>query len=420
MPSTARFGWEAFVAFRYLGAKRKQTFVSLITFISILGVATGTAALIIALALMTGFEEDIRARIFGGHAHIQVLRLRGGADLGDGTDVSEVLRQVRGVPGIQAASPVAQGYALLAASGSAEKVELLGVEPSGEGRAVAAPGAFTAGSFDPIAEWKEGDAVAPILLGLDLARALRAEPGDRLQATLVAPRLTPWGVIPRTAWFEVAGVFDAGLYESNATRAFIPLRLACRLFSVNGGSWVSARVEDTNRIAEVEGRLRAALGAGWVVDDLLARNHSLLAAMKWEKLTLFIAISLIVCVGALNIVSTLILLVMEKVRDIGALVSMGAGTRGIMLLFMLQGLVIGLAGTIGGVLAGFGAATALDHWQIIRLDPEVYYISHVPFRARPEDALAVALMAVAISFLATLYPAWKASRLDPAQALRYE
>lgn len=412
-------GYEMFIALRYLKAKRKQTFISLITLISILGVAVGTAALVIALALMTGFEEDIKDRIFSGNAHIQVMRMKGGRDIGE---LEPILTRLEELPSIAAVAPVAEGFGLLSggASGTGEKAEFQGIDPVMEKRVATRIGTLVSGSFDDLSKWDGSDTLPPVVLGVDLANALGVETGDRLQATLVSPRLTPWGVMPRTLWVRVAGVFDAGFYDYNAVRCYMPLGLACRLFNVDGASWISARAVSTDAIPEAESEIRNALGDDFFVDNMLRRNRALLAALKWEKLTLFVAISLIVMVGALNIVSTLILLVMEKVHDIGALVAMGATSRGIMTLFLVQGLVIGLLGTFSGVALGTVVSVAMDAWQVIRLDPDVYYISHVPFHARPLDALGVALLAVAISFLATLYPSWKASRLDPVQALRYE
>ena len=416
--SRISFGYELFIALRYLGAKRKQTFVSLITFISTLGVGVGTAALVISLALMTGFEQDIKERIFGGNAHIIVERLRG-REIGE---IRSVLSRISSVPGVVAGSPVAEGFGLLSGgpTATAKYAVFYGVDPALEAKVTSIPSSMVSGSFQQLQAWKEGESQPPVVLGADMARALGVDTGDAVQATLVSSRLTPWGVLPRTLWFRVGGIFDAGFFEYNSVRCYLPIALASRLFNVDGATWISVRLRDASLIPEAEEGIRRGLGQDFYVDDMPRQNRSLLSAMRLEKVLMFIAISLIVMVAALNIVSTLILLVMEKVRDIGALVAMGATSRGIMALFLIQGLVIGLVGTVSGVSLGLVTTKVMDHLKWPALDPDVYYLSHVPFRAQPLDALGVALLAVAISFLATLYPSWKASRLDPVQALRYE
>jgi lipoprotein-releasing system permease protein len=410
--------YEAFIALRYLGAKRKQTFVSVISLISILGICVGTAALVIALALMTGFEQDIRERIFRGNAHINIHRLRGGRDIGE---VDEVLRRISAVSGVISAAPVAEGFGLLSggASGAAEKALFLGVDPAREAGVTSIGSSMVSGSFDRLAERGEERQV-PAVLGAELAVSLGVDTGDTVQAMLVSARLTPWGALPKTAWLRVVGIFDAGFFEYNTVRCYLPIDDACRLFNVDGASWIAVRVEGISQIRQVEERIQEALGDDFYVANMLDQNQPLLSALKIEKLLMFIAISLIVMVAALNIVSTLVLLVMEKVRDIGSLVAMGATSRGVMLLFLLQGLVIGLVGTISGVTIGSVVSRVLDTYRVIRLNPDVYYIAHVPFRAEPMDALGVALLAVTISLLATVYPSWKASRLDPVEALRHE
>jgi len=305
-------------------------------------------------------------------------------------------------------------------SSLAEKAIFFGVDPDRERGVTAIPSSMVSGAFEELSAWKEGDERAPVVLGADLARSVGVDTGDTLQATLVSMRLTPWGAIPRTFWFRVAGVFDVGFYEYNSTRCYIPLDLARRLFHMDGASWIAVRAASVAQIPAVEEEIKRSLGSDFYVDNMLRQNRSLLSALRVEKILMFIAISLIVMVAALNIVSTLILLVMEKVSDIGALVAMGATSRGIMAVFLIQGLLIGVVGTVAGLGLGITVSQVLDAYQLIPLDPDLYYISHVPFRARPLEAAGVALLALAISFLATVYPSWKASRLDPVQALRYE
>ena len=243
---------------------------------------------------------------------------------------------------------------------------------------------------------------------------------ERSRAGIVTKTtLTPFGSVPRPTWLRVAGLFDAGFYEYNISRAYIPLETARKIYRVPKANQIELRVRSLSDIDAVEGAVREALGQSFLVENLVRQNRSLLSALRWEKLLMFIVISLIVLVAALNIVSTLILMVMEKVRDIGTLVALGASSRSILVLFVLQGLIIGVFGTALGVGGGVVSSLLCDRYRLIPLDPDVYFVPFVPFRVRVFDSAAISLLAVTISLLATLYPAWRASRLDPVEALRH-
>jgi len=409
--------YELFIALRYLRAKRKQTFVSLITFISVAGVAVGVMALTISLALMTGFEEDIQNRILNGSAHITVIPARHQDEL---ENPAATVARLRAVPGVAAASAIVQGSGVLTNEyGTVVRVAIVsGIDPKEHEPVVALDRHMLEGKASAIASVPEGDR-PPLLLGRDLAADLGVAPGELVRLFVQTTTLTPMGPMPRPIWMRVAGTLDAGFYEYNAIRAYVPLETGRRLFHVAGTNEIEIRVRSLPDIDETEVGVEKALGEGYLVDNLVRQNKSLLSALRWEKLLMFIVISLIVLVAALNIVSTLILMVMEKVRDIGTLVALGATSKGILGLFVLQGVIIGVFGTFLGLAGGVTTSLVMDHYRLIQLDPNVYFVPFVPFRVKIIDSAAIALLAVAISFVATIYPAWRASRLDPVEALRH-
>ncbi|HKY33370.1 MAG TPA: ABC transporter permease [Candidatus Polarisedimenticolia bacterium] len=410
--------YELFLAARYLSARRKQTFITVITTISILGVAVGVAALIIGLALATGIHQEIRSRILGANAHVTVFAPPGQESILEHAALEE---RLRAVPGVAATAPVVfeKGLMLSELGGSGEAVFLKGVDPAAEARVTEVGGLFIAGRLEDLAA--SGGGPDRVALGKDLARSLGVGIGDRVRVVVPQVRLSPWSVEARRPVFEVAGILDSGFYDYDAGWAYLSLESARRLFGLGDvAGLIEIRLADPDRLAELRPAISAAAGDAYPVTDMVEMNRTFFAALRTEKLLTFLVIGLIVVVAALNIVSTLILMVMEKVRDIGTLVSMGATSRGIMTLFMAQGLLIGVTGTTAGCLAGLGTAWVLDAYRLVPLPADVYFIPYVPFRVRPVDFAAIASTALAISFLATLYPAWKASRLDPVEALRYE
>jgi lipoprotein-releasing system permease protein len=412
-----RFAYELHLALRYLRFHRGHTFLSVITLISVAGVTVGTAALVIALALMSGFEKEVRERIIKGSAHLTLI------NASDPTfeDAETLASRVEAVPGVAAAGPVLSTPAMIVNEhlGIPQYAEVHGIDPPKQGRVVElglGAGEPLSALGDPTGSGRDG-----IVLGKDLAARLAVVPGDPVRLLVPRLRLTPFAPIPRSLILQVVGTFQADAYPQDAQRAYVSLDCARRLLDAPGrASWIEIRLADLGRLDAMKAALSRDMGASWIVVDLIEQNQEILKALNTEKLILFLAIGLIVIVAALNIVSTLILMVTDKFKEIGALTAMGAKPSGIALVFMLQGVTIGLVGTALGLTLGSGLAWWLDRYRMIRLSPDVYYITHVPFASRPLDAVFVGLVTLVVSFVATLYPAWKAATLDPVEAIRHE
>lgn len=413
--------YEMFLALRYLKARRKQTFTSVVTAVSVLGITVGVCALVIALALLTGFQQDIQSKILGANAHVMIWRSAAQPI----ESWREVVATARTVPGVVSAAPAILQSAMLDSGITPAFANVKGIDPELEMATTELLDALVEGSVSGLS----ADAERPgIILGRDLATSLVVRPGDDVRLMTLAPwMLTPFGVGIATERFQVAGIFEAGMFEYDNTWALIGLEHAQELFGMaeseevgDSVSLIEVKVEDIFDTERVMQSLREALDDNYFIMDWRQMNEVFFSALQLERLAMFVTISLIVMVAALNIVATLVLMVMEKNRDIGILLSMGATRRAILWTFMLQGLIIGLVGTLVGLVLGIGLSKIFDHYRLISLPEQVYYLSHVPFTVRAIDFCLVGLMAVAISFLATLYPAWRASRLDPVEALRYE
>jgi lipoprotein-releasing system permease protein len=409
--------FELRVALRYLTARRKQAFISVISAISVLGVVVGVMALMVALGLMTGLQREIRSKILGATAHISIFR--SGNEPFD--NYRDVVAKVRTVPGVLGAAPAVYGKGLMMTAGGSAVATLKGVVPAQERTVTDLASQVEEGQLAALDQVAEGS-LPPVLLGRDLASTLGVGVGDVLSVTSPNGRLSPYGMVPSVKKFRVAGTVHSGLYEFDAQWAYIPLAVAQRLFTEgsDSASLVEVRIDDIYAVKEVAPRIVAALGDGYLTTDWIMMNQSLFSALWLEKVAIGITIGLIVMVAALNIVATLILLVMEKHKDIAILVSMGASRGAITRIFMLQGTVIGALGTLTGAVLGWGLCRILDHYKLIRVPVDVYQISYVPFTLLPLDAATVIVGAVLICFLATIHPARGASRLDPAEALRYE
>ena len=410
--------FELHLAARYLRVHRGRTFLSVITLISIAGVAVGTAALVIALALMTGFEQDMRERILRGSAHLQILD----AGRSSFTDAVEVVERAEAIPGVAGAAPVLYSPAMIMndVGGTPAYAELQGVDPALQGRVIDF-GPENRG--DPLGALtqKTESARAGIVLGADLAADLAVEPGDLVRVLVPKVRLTPFTPIPRSLVLEVVGTFRTGAYPQDSQRAYLALDVSRRLLEApETASWVELRLTDPRRLPAMKREIARAMGDRFVVLDLLEQNKEILKAFNTEKLFLFLAIALIVVVASLNIVSTLVLMVNDKVREIGTLTALGARRWSIAAVFMLQGVVIGALGAFVGLSLGTGLSWWLDRFEVMKLNPDVYFIAHVPFATRPADVIVVGAAALLIAFVATIYPAWKAASLEPVEAIRHE
>ena len=409
----ASFEW--FVSLRYLRAKRKQKFISLITLISILGVAVGVMALIVVLSVYTGFTEGLRDQIIGVNSHL-IIQSYGGAI----NDPEAVMAETANVPGVVAQTPMIYTQALITAASNSSGVVLRGIDPASATRVVTIGDKMTSGTLDSL-----GMATNPpaIVLGRDLARTLQVMPGDRVQ--LLAPNgpLTPMGVLPKVRVCVVSGDFSTGMFEYDSNMGYLGLDTARSLAGLDQDQAVHAievRVRDVEAANTVAAAISQKLGPGYAVRDWMQLNQNLFAALKLEKLGIFIALDLIILVAALNIISALIMVVMEKTRDIAILKSMGAKTSSIMRIFFYQGLVIGVVGTVLGVLSGLGLCAILKRYQIIELPSNVYPMSTIPIKVVPADVTIIAISALIITLAATLYPSWKAAKVRPAEALSYE
>jgi lipoprotein-releasing system permease protein len=403
------------VAVRYLTARRKQAFISLISGVAVVGVAVGVMAVLIALGLMTGLQSEIRTRILGATAHVSIFQGRGDPF----ENYAEVVEKVRQVPGVAGAAPAVYGKALLTSTSGSAVATLKGIVPADEATVTDVVEQIREGDVAPLEEPWEGP--APVLLGSALADTLNVGVGDVVTVTSPKGRLSPIGVLPRVARVRVAGTVKTGLFEFDSSWAYLPLEAAQRLFEQrNQATLVEVRLDDMFAVREGAAAILDTLGHGYLTTDWVQMNQSLFSALWIEKMAIGITIGLIVVVAALNIVATLVLMVMEKHKDIAILRSMGASRGAITRIFMLQGTIIGAVGTAVGGVVGWGACRVLDHYQLIRIPEDVYQIASVPFRLLPGDATVVLVSALLVCFLATLHPARVAARIDPAEALRYE
>ena len=407
--------YELFVAIRYLLAKRKQAFISLISFISVIGVGVGVIAVLISLALMTGLQKELRERIVGSSAHVYVFKMGEGI-----VDIPAEVAKLRQVPRVVGVAPASVGKGLLTAGVDQQApVTIKGIDPQLEPSVTDIRAAIREGTLDGIRSGPE--AMDGIVLGIDLAKTLEVRVGDSVRLLTPDQVLTPFGGMPRTRTFKVVGIFALGLFEFDSEYALVDLPVAVRVFGKERPvDFLQVRLDDMFASRSVAEEIPRRLGEEYATEDWAQMNRSLFSALWLEKMAISITIGLIIMVAALNIVASLVLLVMEKSRDIAILKTMGSSAASIRRIFMLQGLIIGLIGTGGGTLVGCALIYLVDRYELIQVPIDVYQISHVPFTLLPQDLIAVVVAALLICFVATIYPSRQASKLDPAQALRYQ
>jgi lipoprotein-releasing system permease protein len=405
--------FELFIATRYLLARRKQAFISVISLISGIGLTVGVTAVLIVLALMTGLQSEMRDRLIGAAAHVYVTK-SGGLDLAD-QEVTKLLT----VPHVVGAAPTVLGYGLAQSGGASLPLTIKGIDPAREKTVSNIPTSIIKGSFDELAS-QGNDELPGILIGKDLAENLGVTIDDAIRVLTLEGPLTPLGPSSSQKAFRVVGIFSIELYEFDSAYGLVDLRIAQRILDRARPDYIEVRVDELFAASEVADDIPRRLGPEYLAEDWILRNKGLFDALWLEKMAMSIAIGLIVLVAAMNIIASLIMLVMEKTRDIAILKTMGASTASIRRIFMLQGLIIGVVGTGSGALLGTSLIYVLDHYKLIRIDLSVYQITNVPFKLQLLDFVVVVVVAVLVSFLATIYPSRQAARLDPAQALRYE
>ncbi|HLB95276.1 MAG TPA: lipoprotein-releasing ABC transporter permease subunit [Nitrospiria bacterium] len=412
--------YELFIGLRYLKAKRRQRSISLNTLISIGGVTLGVAALIATLAVMTGFKEDLRDKILGTNSHIVI------SDRTHDTlkDYRMVLERVKKNARVVAATPFIYNQVLLASEGTVYGVVLRGIDPALEGTVTDIEKNIVQGSLSVLESppSEPGSEALPqpgILIGKELAGRLATFLGDTINVISPAGKPGPLGIIPKIRRFTVVGIFDSGMYEYDSTLAYISIAAAQDFFGLGDEvTGVEVKVDDifiAGKVAEV---IEEELGFPYWARDWMTLNRNLFSALQLEKIMMFIILVLIILVASFNIVGTLTMIVVEKSREIAILKAMGAKRLAVMRIFMIDGIIIGLVGTVIGIPLGYGVCELLQNFYTLPSD--IYYISHLPVKIRLMDVILVSVSAVTISFLATLYPSYQAAQLNPAEALRYE
>jgi lipoprotein-releasing system permease protein len=406
---------EYYVALKYLLAKRKQTFISIITVISVAGVAVGVMALILVIGVMSGFERELKDRILGATAHVHVTSLEGSLP-----DPRSLEKRVRSIPGVVGASPYVFTQMMIS-SGTAQAGGVLrGVDIGTVGDVTGLPRDIRMGSLEglkaPTAEGLPG-----VILGKELAGNLGTTVGDIVEVLVPGGSVTPMGAFPRVKRFRVTGIMESGMYEYDSTFAYVDIGEAAALLGMEGrASGIEVKVDDIYEANRTAARIRSTLGYPFWAKDWMQTNKNLFSALWLEKVVMSVILVLIILVAAFNIISTLIMVVMEKTRDIAIMMTMGATRKSIRRIFALDGILIGVAGTVTGASVAAFLTFLQRKFQIVRLSSEVYYISTLPISFEAGNVLLICVCSVMICFLATLYPAGQAARVDPAEAIRYE
>jgi lipoprotein-releasing system permease protein len=410
--------YELFISLKYLRAKRKQRFISLITFISIIGVMVGVMTLIIVLSVMSGFEREVRTHILDINAHIFVLSLKG--PISEYENLVDKIRQEHGVKG---AAPFIYSQVMLTSDQAVSGAVLRGVEVECISQVSNLPKILKAGEIETLntSKLKDEQTIPSLIMGQELARTLGVWVGDTV--SLISPfgHITPLGQVPNVKQFFVGGIFASNMYEYDSSLVYISLYQAQQFLNLKDTvTGLEVKIDKIFKAREFADTLQSKLGFPFWTKNWIDMNKSLFSALKLEKFTMFLILILIILVAALNIGSSLIMMVMEKVKDIAILKTMGATDKNIMKIFVYQGLIIGFLGMVLGTIGGLSVCLLLKEYHFIQLPKDVYYISTLPVELRWSDIIAIAIGAITLGFLATIYPARQAARIDPVEALRYE
>lgn len=405
--------YQFFIAFRYFRSKKKHGGISINTFISIAGVALGVMTLLTVLSVMSGFHEDLQGKILGANAHVIIQNYEG--RIKDYQSVREKINRVGGVTG---SSPVVYGQVMLRFGSRASGVVIRGIDPEVERDTTDLLNKLKAGSIKGLSD----DGTTPgIIIGKEMLRNLGLFVGDDIEMISPIGEMGPLGMIPKMKKFKVVGYFEAGMYEYDSTLAFINIHTAQNFLGLRDEiTAVEVKIDDPSRAPEIASKIENILSLPYIARDWMQMNRNLFSALKLEKIVMFIILTLIILVASFNIVSNLIMIVIEKAREIAIMKAMGATSRGVMSIFMIQGLIIGIAGTVLGVFGGYILCELLKTYKFINLPADVYYLSYLPVKISIFDFIIVPAAAILISFLATIYPSWQAAKLDPVEPLRYE
>lgn len=410
-----RLPFEIVVGLRYLRSKRKQTLISVITIFSILGVMLGVMTLIIVLGVMNGFEKDLKKKILGTVSHLVVMN-QSSRSL---TDWKHVMQRIEMLDGVKATTPYIYGQAMLSTRGRVRGVVVRGIDYRTAGSVIALPQYLEKGSVKDLGVSRTG--LAGVILGKELAVMNSVGVGDVIQLISPQGKRTPVGAIPRVESFRVVGVFKSGMYEYDANFVYMGLKQAQKFFEMGDGvTGVEVTLSDIYKAPKIGERIEKIFGAAFWTRTWRDMYRNLFSALKLEKTAMFVILTFIVLVAAFNIVISLIMLVMEKSRDIAILKSLGATSDRIMRLFIVQGMVVGVVGTFLGTVAGLGGAALLARYPIIELPADIYTIAALPVAIEPQDVATTCCVALVICFGATIYPSLRAARLEPVEALRYE
>jgi lipoprotein-releasing system permease protein len=407
--------FEWFIGLRYLRAKHRHGFISLISLISVAGITVGVIALIVVLAVYSGFTDGLRDQILGVNSHIIVQRLGGPIK-----DYELIRDRILTTEKVTGATPYIYAQTLMSSSSGGNGVVLRGIDPQTAQNVVGLARQMIKGSIDDLVGDTQSSRVPNIILGKNLANDLRVGVDDRVKLISPAGPLTPMGIIPKVKTCRISGIFETGMFEYDSTLAYMSLAEVQNFLAIDDvahGIEVAVDKKDLNRADQIATKITEKLGPGYIAKDWMMMNRNLFAAFKLEKIGMFIAMTMIILVAALNIISALVMVVMEKSKDIAILKSMGATSQAIMRIFFLQGMVIAIAGTALGVAGGLGLCDLLSRYQFIELPSNVYPMTTLPIKVLPLDVTIIAVSSIVITLLATLYPSWKAAAVQPAEVL---